>query len=146
MKHSLYIIAIATVFCTSASAQTFVEDAIKMAALVPAANNDGGCKLTTKPCAITNKAPERAITVKIEETIIINDEMHKRVMVMERIAPGEKRFIGCAGTTRDDQKVKSAGYKILLAYYDEVTAESARAAMAEPDSDSTSQKTETEDN
>ncbi len=130
MKLKLYfLIAIIALCNMNANAQNFVEDATKLAALVPGLASDA-CKLTTKPCVVTSKATDRTITVKIEETFIVNNELHKKTMVFEKLAPGEKRFIGCAGTIKDAQYEKSTGYKILLAYYDAPDSVGVRAILS----------------
>ena len=96
-----------------------VENAIKAAALVPPSTTGAGCKINTRPCAILNKDHSRTITVRIEESFAVNNTLSKRVIVMDKVAPGEKRYVGCAGSVTDGQNKESTGYKILLAYYDD---------------------------
>lgn len=132
MKLKFHFFIAAMALCINADAQGFVEDASKMAALVPGLNSDV-CKLTTKPCAVTNKATDRTITAKIEESFIVNNELHQKIIVIEKLAPGEKRFIGCSGTIKDALSEKSTGYKILLAYYDAPDSVRVRAVLSSDD-------------
>ena len=129
MKQSFYFVIAIILFSINASAQTFVDDATKMAKLVPAINVSP-CKPNTKPCALTNKAADRSITVKVEETFIVDNQLHKKIIVLEKVAPGENRYIGCAGTTRDELHELSTGYKVLNAHYDEPVEEEVRAVLS----------------
>ncbi len=95
-----------------------MENAIKVATLVPGIG-ENGCKMTTKPCAITNKSPDRTITVKVEESFLINNVIRKKIVVLDKVAPSENRYIGCAGCSKDDLSEKCTGYKIVLAYYEQ---------------------------
>ena len=114
-----FLVVVMALSITNAVAQKrVVENAIKVAALVPATGG-GGCKINTRSCAILNKAPDRTITVRIEESFVVNNTLSKKVVVMDKLAPGEKRYVGCAGSVTDGLNKESTGYKILLAYYDD---------------------------
>ena len=131
MKQSfLFLVTIILFSISNAGAQTFIDDATKMAKLVPAINATP-CKPNTKPCALTNKATDRSITVKVEETFIVDKQLHKKIIVLEKVAPGENRYIGCAGTTKDELHELSTGYKILIAHYDEPVEAEVRAVLSD---------------
>ena len=118
MKTIILLAAAAIISANSAFAQKrIVENAAKMAALVP----DKGAKVLTdrKACAITNKSSDRIITVRIEESVMVNDYLQKRIKVIEKIGPNEQKFVGYAGCEANVLGEKCKGYKILLAYYDD---------------------------
>ena len=129
MKTSITLLAIITLFsANSAIAQKrIVENAAKVAALVPA--KDAKVLVDRKACAITNKSADRTITVRIEESVMVNDYLQKRIKVIEKIGPKEQKFVGYAGCEANVLGEKCAGYKILLAYYDD--ARSAAPQMTE---------------
>ena len=112
-----FLIAVVALTTFNARAQNrFVESALNVAFLVP---GNEGCRINTKPCAVINKATNRTITVKVEESFVVNNTISKKIIVVDKLAPGEKRFVGCAGVPKDTPNDEDAGYKILLAYYDE---------------------------
>ena len=123
MKTSIVLLAIITLFsANSAIAQKrIVENAAKVAALVPA--KDAKVLVDRKACAITNKSADRTITVRIEESVMVNDFLQKRIKVIEKIGPKEQKFVGYAGCEANVLGEKCAGYKILLAYYDDARSE-----------------------
>ena len=128
MKLNYYFLIPALVLNTMhADAQIHVApNAIRVAALVPATGSTG-CMIDTKPCAVTNKGTDRTITVKVEESFLANNSIHKKVIQLDRVAPNENRYIGCAGCTKDGPDEKCLGYKIILAYYDEPDSVRVRA-------------------
>jgi len=103
------------------------ENAIKVAALVPGNGENGCAKMSTRPCAVTNKSPDRTITVKVEESFLINNTLIKKQLVLDKVAPNENRYIGCAGCSKDDISEKCTGYKIVLAYYEQPDSVRVRA-------------------
>ena len=112
------ILAITIISANGALAQKrIVENAGKEVALVPAI----GAKVLAdrKACAITNKSVDRTVTVRIEESVMVNDYLQKRIKVIEKIGPKEQKFVGYAGCEANVLGEKCAGYKILLAYYDD---------------------------
>ena len=118
MKTLSLILAITIISANGAFAQKrIVENAGKEVALVPAI----GAKVLAdrKACAITNKSVDRTITVRIEESVMVNDYLQKRIKVIEKIGPKEQKFVGYAGCEANVLGEKCAGYKILLAYYDD---------------------------
>ncbi len=118
MKKILLLAAAAIISANGAFAQKkIVENAAKVAVLVPAK----GAKVLTdqKACAITNKSSDRIITVRIEESVMVNDYLQKRIKVIEKIGPNEEKFVGYAGCEANVLGEKCKGYKILLAYYDD---------------------------
>ena len=121
MKHILSILAIMLFSATATFAQLrTVENASKEASLVPAI----GAKALAdrKACAITNKSADRTITVRVEESVIVNDFLQKRTLVFEKIGPKDQKFVGYAGCDASPLGEKCMGYKILLAYYDDATS------------------------
>ncbi len=130
----IFLIAVITLSAVNVLAQKRVENAIKATAIIPSVGNEP-CKLNTKPCAVINKATDRPITVRVEESIIVNNSFYKKTIELSKIAPGESRYIGCAGSTKDGQYDKSVGYKILLAYYEEPDSVNVRALYSEKDSE-----------
>ena len=119
MKKKIYFLIAFIALSINAIAQKhLVENAIKEAALVPA-TGDYTCRINTKPCAVINKDKARTITVKVEESFLVNSALYKKIIVLDKIAPGEKRYVGCAGVPKDVQNQESTGYKILIAYYDQ---------------------------
>ena len=118
LKFYFFVVIMAFVVTNAGAQKRVVENAVKVAALVPPSTGTG-CKLNTRPCALLNKDHGRTITVRIEESFVVNNTLSKKVIVMDKIAPGEKRYVGCAGSVTDGQNKESTGYKILLAYYDD---------------------------
>ena len=118
MKTLSLILGITIISAGSAFAQKrIVENAAKVAALVPA--KDAKVLVDRKACAISNKSSDRTITVRIEESVMVNDYLQKRIKVIEKIGPKEEKFVGYAGCEANVLGEKCAGYKILLAYYDD---------------------------
>ncbi len=119
MKGKVFFILAVIAFCaTGASAQRVVENARREAILVPAR---GVAALPDrKACAIANRSPDRTITVRVEESISINDFVEKRVREIAKIGPKDQKFIGYTGCETDALSQRCVGYKILVAYYDEV--------------------------
>ena len=118
MKKILLIAAITIISAPGAFAQKrIVENAGKEVALVPA--KDAKVLTDRKACAISNKSVDRTITVRIEESVMVNDYLQKRIKVIEKIGPKEQKFVGDAGCEANVLGEKCAGYKILLAYYDD---------------------------
>ena len=129
MKQAILFLAIAILGANTTFAQKrLVENAAKEAALVPAI----GAKVLAdrKACAITNKSGDRTITVRIEESVMVNDFLQKRIKVVEKIGPKEQKFVGYAGCDASPLGEKCAGYKILLAYYDDAAPSSPVASNA----------------
>ncbi len=129
MKKQIFFLAIAILGANTTFAQKrLVENAAKEAALVPAI----GAKVLPdrKACAITNKSADRAITVRIEESVTVNDFLQKRIKVIEKIGPKEQKFVGYAGCDASPLGEKCAGYKILVAYYDDAAPASPMASNA----------------
>ena len=121
MKNTLALILAISLLSAPAFAQKkIVENAAKEAALVPAI----GAKALPdqKACAITNKSATRTITVRIEESVMVNDFLQKRTMVIANIGPKEQKFVGYAGCDANVLGEKCKGYKILLAYYEDGTS------------------------
>ena len=130
MKLKMYfLIVIIALNITTVHAQqvNMKENAIKVATLVQGSCENGCSKLTGKPCAVTNKSPDRAITVKVEESFLIHDKLNKKILVLNNIAPSENRYIGCAGCTKDGDVDKCTGYKIVMAYYEQADSIKVRA-------------------
>ena len=50
---------------------------------------------------------------------MVNNFLQKRIKVVEKIGPKEQKFVGYAGCEANPIYEKCAGYKILLAYYDD---------------------------
>ena len=118
MKTLSLFLAIGILSAPAAFAQKrIVENAAKVAALVPA--KDAKVLVDRKACAISNKSADRTITVRIEESVMVNDYLQKRIKVIEKIGPKEEKFVGYAGCEANVLGEKCAGYKILLAYYDD---------------------------
>lgn len=132
MKLKLYFSIVLVVFIAiNANAQQKrVQNAIRVAAIVPSAGG-GGCMINTLPYAVTNKANDRTITVKVEESFVFNNQLHKKVVTFDRVAPNENRYIGCAGETKTADTYKAIGYKILVAYYDEPDSVRVRALFSD---------------
>jgi hypothetical protein len=118
MKKILLLAATTIISANCAFAQKrIVENAAKVAALVPA--KDAKVLVDRKACAVTNKSSDRIITVRIEESVMVNDYLQKRIKVVEKIGPNETKFVGYAGCEANVLGEKCKGYKILLAYYDD---------------------------
>ncbi len=118
MKTKIFILAITLISANCAFAQKrIVENAGKEAALVPA--KDAKVLPDRRACAVTNKSTDRFITVRIEESVMVNNFLQKRIKVVEKIGPQEQKFVGYAGCEANPIYEKCAGYKILLAYYDD---------------------------
>ena len=119
MKRKLFsLLAVILLYVPAAFAQRIVENARREAMLVPAR---GVAALPDrKACAIANRSPDRTITVRVEESIMINDFVEKQIREVARIGPRDQKFIGYTGCETDALSQRCVGYKILVAYYDEV--------------------------
>ena len=118
MRQKIILLTLAIISVSSAFAQKrIVENAIKDVALVPAksvkAIDD------QKACDVFNKSSSRTITVRIEETILVNNFLQKKVIAIEKIGPKEQKFVGYAGCEANVLYEKCTGYKIAIAYYEE---------------------------
>ena len=125
--YPLIIVILLNAAITHAQQVVMKENAIKVAALVPAIGDNACTKMSTRPCAVTNKSPDRTITVKVEESVLINNTLVKKQLVLDKVAPSENRYIGCAGCTKDDMSEKCVGYKITMAYYEQPDSVRVRA-------------------
>jgi hypothetical protein len=67
---------------------------------------------------IYNKS-QRLVTVRIEESVNVDNFLQKRTMIFRKINPNEKRFIGIAGCDHFLMQEKCKGYKLLIAYYED---------------------------
>ena len=113
-----FILSVIILYATGVSAQRIVENARRDAILVPAR---GVPALTDrKACAIANRSPDRTITVRVEESISINDFVEKRIREVAKIGPKDQKFIGYTGCETDALSQRCVGYRIMVAYYDEV--------------------------
>ncbi len=129
MKQTIALLAISLLSATVTFGQKkMVENAAKEAALVPAI----GAKILPdrKACAITNKSDSRTITVRVEESVMINDFLQKRTRVFEKVGPKEQKFVGYAGCDASPLGEKCMGYKIMLAYYDDAPVQNSNATAS----------------
>ena len=125
--YSLTIIVLLGTLVGHAQQVAMKENAIKVAALVPGQGDNACARMSSRPCAVTNKSPDRTITVKVEESFLINNTLIKKQLVLDKVAPNENRYIGCAGCTKDDLSEKCTGYKIVMAYYEQPDSVRVRA-------------------
>ena len=96
-----------------------VENAWREASLVAAtgvAEQPG-----KRACAVLNRSVDRIITVRIEESVMINDHLEKRVRAIEKIGPRDRKFVGYAGCEADVLGERCMGFRILVAYYDDAS-------------------------
>ena len=120
MKLKLIFLAITLISVTNTFAQTaFVESAMKDVKLVPASGVEAIDD--QKPCAVANKSSSRTITVKVEESKMVNHKLEKKIIVIGKLRPNEEKFIGYAGCDASIDNSVCTGYRIALAYYDENT-------------------------
>jgi hypothetical protein len=71
-----------------------------------------------KPCDLLNKSAYKTITVKIEQSILMDNYLEKKMIVVEKLGPNERRFVGYAGCDQSAMHQKCMGYKIAFAYYE----------------------------
>ena len=129
MKHTLlFILCIVLVSTTRSVAQNrIVENANGEAVLVPARGGD-----TTngkRPCAVLNKSL-RPITVRIQETVDVNNYVQKRTIVLKNLAPHEKRYVGTIGCENALMVETCKSYKIMLTYYEDAPPSTLVSAKA----------------
>ena len=74
-----------------------------------------------RACAVFNRSVDRVITVRIEESVMINDHLEKRVRAIEKIGPRDRKFVGYAGCDADVLGERCIGFRILVAYYDDAS-------------------------
>ncbi len=74
-----------------------------------------------RACAVFNRSVDRIITVRIEESVMINDHLEKRVRAIEKIGPRDRKFVGYAGCEADVLGERCMGFRILVAYYDDAS-------------------------
>ena len=120
MKRKLVLLLALALLCAPCAsfAQRVVENARREAMLVPAR---GVASLPDrKACAVANRSPDRTITVRVEESVLQNDYLEKKIREVAKIGPREQKFIGYTGCDADALGQKCVGYKIIVAYYDEV--------------------------
>ena len=120
MRTNLIFLLVTLLFCAQGSfaQKMIVENAHREAVLVPAVGQP--VEPDRKACAVMNRSTDRVITVRIEESIMINDFVETKVVAIEKIAPRERRFIGYSGCETDALSRRCVGYKILVSYYDDV--------------------------
>ena len=70
---------------------------------------------------VMNKSSSRTVTVRIEETTLVNNYLQKKIIAIEKIGPKEQKFVGYAGCDASALYEKCTGYKIAIAYYEEVS-------------------------
>ncbi len=123
MKTKIIFLAITFISVTNFTntyAQTqkrIVENAMKDVSLVP--SKDAKTKDNQKPCDIVNKSPCRTISVRIEESELVNNFLQKKIISIEKIGPKEQKFVGYAGCDANVVYEKCIGYKISVAYYED---------------------------
>lgn len=138
MKLKTIFFALAFISATNAFAQNrVVENAIKDVALVP--SKDAKMVDNQKPCDIFNKSATRTVTVRIEESSVVNNFLQKKVIV-QKIGPKEQKFVGYAGCDGNVLYEKCTGYKINIAYYEEPAAVTTTAQANIPVASATDNK------
>ena len=118
MKIKLILLASTLISVSSAYAQKrVVENASNDARLIPAT----GAKPIDdkKPCAVFNKSTSRTISVRVEESVMLNNFLQKKIIAIEKIGPQEQKFVGYAGCDVNVIREKCVGYKITTAYYED---------------------------
>ena len=120
MKAKLTLLLVTLLFCAHGSfaQKMIVENARREAVLVPAVGQPA--QPDRKACAVMNRSTDRVITVRIEESVMINDFVETKIVAIEKIAPRERRFIGYSGCETDALSRRCVGYKIIVSYYDDV--------------------------
>jgi len=128
MKKTIMLLAFVFIGVTNTFAQKrMVENAMKDVALVPA--KSAKALEDKKGCDVINKSSSRTITVRIEESTLVNNFLQKKIIAIEKIGPKEQKFVGYAGCDANVLYEKCTGYKIAIAYYEDGTpAESAKVA------------------
>ena len=118
MKYCVYfLVCFLSLSATKSFAQKrMVENAIKDAVLIPATGDTTNFK---RPCAVFNRSL-RTITVRVEESVEVNNYLEKRTIVFKNLAPHEKRFVGAAGCDHYLMEENCRAYKVILAYYEDV--------------------------
>ena len=118
MKFKIIFIALTIISVPKIFGQKrLVENAFKDAQLVAA--KDATPIEDEKACAIINKSANRTISVRIEESTMTNNFLRKRIIAFEKIAPGQRKFVGYAGCEANVLAEKCRGYKIIAAYYED---------------------------
>ena len=117
MKYIFYfLLSVTLISATDAFAQKrLVENAKREAVLVPSTGDTTNQK---RPCAIFNKSL-RTISVRVEETVEIDNYRQTRTLVFSNLAPHEKRFVGSAGCDHLLMQETCKAYRILLSYYED---------------------------
>jgi len=120
MKFKIMFVALTFISVSNTFAQKrMVENAIKEVALVPSKCTK---KLEDqKACDVINKSSSRTVTVRIEETTLVNNFLQKKIIAIEKIGPKEQKFVGYAGCDANVLYEKCTGFKIAIAYYDDNT-------------------------
>ena len=97
-----------------------------------AAYGVASCDPQMKPCAIINKSTTQTITAHVEASYIISGQLVKKMLVLDKLVPGENRYVGCAGCTTAGPKAdkKCTGYKIMSAIYEAPDSVRVRQLMA----------------
>ena len=118
MKLKYIFLALTFISVTNTFAQKrSVENATKDVALVPSKSMKA--QDDQKPCDVYNKSACRTITVRIEESTLVNNFLQKKIIAIEKIGPKEQKFVGYAGCDANAIYEKCTGYKISVAYYED---------------------------
>ena len=117
MKQTIILLCLVLVCNANTFAQTnTVENPIKDVQLT--ASKDYQPIEDQKPVDVVNRSASKTITVKIEQSILMNNYLEKKMVVLEKLAPNERRFLGYAGCDESAMHQKCVGYKVTLAYYE----------------------------
>lgn len=77
----------------------------------------GDCANGMKPMGITNKNATRPLMAKVDVIVTFSGRMSKKSVLIDNLAAGEVRYIGCAGCVDNQTGKTCTTYKIIAAAY-----------------------------
>ena len=118
MKLKIILFALSFISAASTFAQKRIVENAKRDALLVTAN---GAKVVENKTAyaVANQSSTRTISVRLEEAVITNNYLEKKVIAVEKIGPNQQKFVGYSGCDTNVLGTKCIHYKIALAYYDD---------------------------
>ncbi|MBE2288708.1 MAG: hypothetical protein IAE95_04085, partial [Chitinophagaceae bacterium] len=93
---------------------TIKGNAGRMVAIVDA---KGDCANGMKSSGITNRSADRSLMARVDVIMTFGGRMSKKSVLIDNLAAGETRFVGCGGCVDNQTGKTCTTYKIIAAQY-----------------------------
>lgn len=93
---------------------TIKGNAGRMVAIVDA---KGDCANGMKSLGITNRSTDRSLMARVDVIMTFGGRMSKKSVLIDNLAAGETRFVGCGGCVDNQTGKTCTTYKIMAAQY-----------------------------